>query len=253
MASACRGSVMSPTAMVTMPVARRISRANGTWMPGLATIFCAGETPPLDVSIQSQPRASRRRASSTDSASVQPPSTQSCALMRTPSGRLAGPRRAHRVEHLQRKPDPVLEGAAVGIVAAIGDRRQELVQQVAMRHVQLDGVDADPLRAPRGVDEGVAHAGESRGVQRVGRALAFGVRDRRRRERSSSRPRAIGISVPPSQGRRDEPLRPACASWIATGIGGACRRARASVSPSALSVASSHRPRHPWRDAPLRR
>ena len=42
-------------------------------------------------------------------------------------------------------------------------------------------------------------------------------------------PSAGAISMPPSQGRADEPLRPACASWIATGIGGACRRARASV------------------------
>ena len=45
--------------------------------------------------------------------------------------------------------------------------------------------------------------------------------------------------MPPSHGRADEPLRPACASWIATGIGGACRRARASVVASAVSVASS--------------
>ena len=29
-ASACRGSVMRPTAIVVMPVARRIARANGT-------------------------------------------------------------------------------------------------------------------------------------------------------------------------------------------------------------------------------
>ena len=90
-ASACSGSVMRPTAIVTMPVARRISRAKGTWMPGAgAGIFCAGETPPLDTSIQSQPRAFSRRASSIASSSVQPPSTQSVAETRTPSGRSAG-------------------------------------------------------------------------------------------------------------------------------------------------------------------
>ena len=51
--------------------------------------------------------------------------------------------------------------------------------------------------------------------------------------------------MPPSQGRADEAFLPAWASWIATGIGGACRRALASVSPNAFSVSSSYSPRQP--------
>ena len=49
-------------------------------------------------------------------------------------------------------------------------------------------------------------------------------------------PCVTGISWPPSHGTCDEPLRPAWASWIATGIGGACLRAIARRSPSAFSA-----------------
>ncbi len=81
------------------------------------------------------------------------------------------------------------------------------------------------------------------------RALPAGLRRRRRRRADGASgvqpPACGGISAPPSQGRADEALRPACPSCSATGTGGACRRARARRSPSAFPVASSHSPRHP--------
>ena len=48
--------------------------------------------------------------------------------------------------------------AAILIGALVGDRRQELMQQIAVRGVHLDGVDAEPLGALGGRHERVAHA-----------------------------------------------------------------------------------------------
>ena len=55
-------------------------------------------------------------------------------------------RRYHGVEHFQREPTPVLDGAAILICALVRDVLEELVDQVAVRAVQLDAV------APRAVD-----------------------------------------------------------------------------------------------------
>ena len=58
-------------------------------------------------------------------------------------------------------------------------------------------------------------------------------------------PWAAFSSWPPCQGAALEPLRPACASWMQTAVGGASCRALCSWSASAASVRSSHRPRQP--------
>jgi hypothetical protein len=52
------------------------------------------------------------------------------------------PRRAHRAEHLEREAQPVLQRAAVLVRAVVGQRRDERRQQVAVRGVQLDHVEA---------------------------------------------------------------------------------------------------------------
>ena len=79
--------------------------------------------------IAAQPRS----FSACDSAMVpsmsQPPGTQSVADMRIQTGLLGRERRAHRIEHFERKAHPVLEAAAVFVVALVRQRRQELVQQ----------------------------------------------------------------------------------------------------------------------------
>ena len=69
--------------------------------------------------------------------------------------------------------------AAILIGALVGDRRQELMQQIAVRGVHLDGVDAEPLGALGRRHEGVAHALQPRRVERQRRRLALLVRDRR--------------------------------------------------------------------------
>src|ERR1700722_17099068 len=67
-------------------------------------------------------------------------------------------RRAHRIEPLQRIAQPVLQAATILIGAPIGYRRQELVQQIAVRAVQFETVEAEPLGAFGGRYESVADA-----------------------------------------------------------------------------------------------
>ena len=67
---------------------------------------------------------------------------------------LGRPRGAHGGHDAQREARAVLEGPAVVVLAAVGQRRQELVQQVAVRRVQLDGAEARGERAARRGSEG---------------------------------------------------------------------------------------------------
>ena len=53
-----------------------------------------------------------------------------------------GPSGAHRVKHLQRKAQPVDERPAVLVHAPVGDRRNETRQQIAVRHVNFQHVEA---------------------------------------------------------------------------------------------------------------
>ncbi len=106
---------------------------------------------------------------------------------------LARPRRAHRVEDFQRKAHATATVAAVRIIAPVRERREELVQQIAVREVQLERVDADRFRAPRGGDECLLHPHETRGIERGGRRFACGMRNRRRRD-----------GRPSARGRRDQ-------------------------------------------------
>ena len=173
----------------------------------------------------------------------QPPGTQSVAEIRTHTGLLGREGGAHDVEDLEREAHAVLEAAAVLVVALVGDRREELVQQVAVRGVDLDAVEAEPRGAPR------------RGARsRRGSSACR----RRRAPRARSSPSTCGtadgatacqppgspsgICAPPSHGARLDALRPAWASWIASGIG-ECARTRGEHARSAASLASLYRPR----------
>src|SRR5262252_2489044 len=66
----------------------------------------------------------------TASSAVSPPSTQSVPVMRAPSGMARS----------------AFERAAKLIVALIRQRRDETVQQITMREVQLDRIEAEPYR-----------------------------------------------------------------------------------------------------------
>jgi hypothetical protein len=54
-----------------------------------------------------------------------PPSTQSCAEMRTDIGRSAGQAARTARKDLQRVAQPVGQAAAVGVAALVGQRRDE--------------------------------------------------------------------------------------------------------------------------------
>ena len=56
----------------------------------------------------------------------------------------------------------LLERAAVVVVAPVGDRRQELMQQVAVRRVQLDGIEPERIGALRRPHEGRLDARQAR-------------------------------------------------------------------------------------------
>ena len=115
---------------------------------------------------------------------------------------------AHRVRHGERQAHPVLEAAAVLVPPAVGERGEELVEEVAVRHVDLDGLEARLLGPPRGVAEGADDGAEVVGRQlaRHGVALGEGQRARRRpvASRVGPRPRARRLA----RARRSRPCAP---------------------------------------------
>nr|GEU28584.1 hypothetical protein [Tanacetum cinerariifolium] len=92
-------------------------------------------------------------------------------------------RGAHGVEHLERKAGAVFQRAAVFVGAQVRQRREELVQQVAVRGMDLDGVDADVRRPARRCREAVADAAQAVLVERGGRHVVVADRHGGRRDR----------------------------------------------------------------------
>jgi hypothetical protein len=78
--------------------------------------------------------------------------------------------RAHppaRLTHdLAHDPEPVLEGAAVGVPPSVGMRRQELRQEIAVGRMDLDAVESGRLAAHGGRREGVDDSGQLVEAQR---------------------------------------------------------------------------------------
>ena len=83
---------------------------------------------------------------------------------------------ADRFKDFQRKAHSVLQASAIFIFSLIGERGEKLVQQIAMRRMQLDGVDSDPGRAMGRCNEGVSHAREAISIERQRGQLASLIR-----------------------------------------------------------------------------
>ena len=75
------------------------------------------------------------------------------------------------------------------------------MQEIAVRAMQLDRVDAEPVGALRRIDERIAHAREPGGIERQRRQTRRPCAASRTALRSASRLRASGICWPPSHGR----------------------------------------------------
>ena len=182
-----------------------------------------------------------RRASATDCSMSQPPSAQSVPEMRTNSGQSLGHAARTARTTSRSEPHAVLERAAVLVGALVAQRREELVQQVAVGGVDLDHPEAGVPGALGRVDEGVDDAVDARGVERLGHRIVVVEGDGAGRDR---RPAAGRLGAPgraPAQGRSVLALRPAWASWMpatapccvdeARRCGRAARRARRSRCP----------------------
>jgi len=85
--------------------------------------------------------------------------------------------------HFEGKAHALLQTATTLIVASVGERRKELVQQIAVRAVELDSVDSDPRGSLGRGHEGLPHAGEVISIERSRRLLSSLVWNRRWRNR----------------------------------------------------------------------
>ena len=69
-------------------------------------------------------------------------------------GQVGGPDGAHGVNNLEGKAGAVLEAAAIGVGALVGEGREEFVEQVAVGRVDFDDVEASGGSAPGRLLEG---------------------------------------------------------------------------------------------------
>ena len=112
--------------------------AIGIMKPGPhGTFEMSGVMKPWLTSSRSSPATFKRRTSSIDSSTVTPPSIQSVTESRAVSGNRSGHTFRTAGERLQQKPNPILETAAVVVGSLIGQRREELVREIAVREVEF--------------------------------------------------------------------------------------------------------------------
>ncbi|MNV29397.1 hypothetical protein D3C71_1206210 [compost metagenome] len=90
---------------------------------------------------------------------------------------------AHGIEHAHQQAHAVFQRTTVVVLAAVAQRRQELVQQVAVRGMQLDQIHADAFGATGRSREGFNHGIDTGQVQFGRRRIGLGERQCGRRDR----------------------------------------------------------------------
>ena len=107
------------------------------------------------------------------------------------------------VEHFEREAHAVFQASAIFVGPPVGERRQELVQQIAVSRVDLHGREIQPCRTYRCVRKGSADPIQINAVKLLRRILALGKRNGGGRHRlpailltgrdlRSSEPRLVG-------------------------------------------------------------
>ena len=91
--------------------------------------------------------------------------------------------RAHAFDHLDREAHAVQFAAAVFVVAQIRERREELMDQVAVRAMDIEHLEARLVRAPRRLAPALDHLGDFRMRQRARRRIALRRVHRARRDK----------------------------------------------------------------------
>ena len=154
-----------------------------------------------------------------------PPSIQSVPEIRTRPGHAVRDGGAHRVDDLEQQPDAVVEAAAVGVVAPVGQRREELVEQVAVGRVDLDCVEpgGDAPGAPRRRTRSTTAASSGR-ASGVGSAYPSNATAEGRHGGPPARPTRDRAMLRPAHGRYVDALRPAWASWMPIGAPWPCTK-----------------------------
>ena len=146
---------------------------------------------------------------------VQPPSAQSVRREADEQRRTRGSGIPHRIDDAQEQARAVLERAAVLVGAQVRQRREELVQQVAVR-----GVDLERSRSPPR-SRGARRRRRRRRPRRCPRGRARPARRSPRRRSAEGatvgQPPSPTATLPrsPENGDHVEALRPAWPSWIA--------------------------------------
>ena len=77
----------------------------------------------------------------------------------------------HGTCYFEGEAHPVVEAAAILIAALVGNWRQELVQQIAVRRVNFDHVEARRISPLRSGYETCAHASKARVIERHGHGV----------------------------------------------------------------------------------
>src|SRR5690606_40052850 len=98
-----------------------------------------------------------------------------------------------RIDNLYQQPDALVEATAVAVGAEVGQRRQELVQQVAVGGVDLEHLEAGVERAAGGGREVLDDLFDPGRIQRLGHRGAFIEGDRR--DRKSTRLNSSHVKI----------------------------------------------------------
>ena len=136
---------------------------------------------------------SAARMNSSPSSSWTPESSSVSAAMRTAIAQSSPISASHPLDRLEPEPAAVLERAAVGVGAAVEDRREELGRQVGVRAVDVEDVEARRAGPPGGGDPLVLDAADVGRLHHLGHGHAVPVAcDLRRRKRRQARLALLG-------------------------------------------------------------